>query len=138
MILIWSLTRVVLLIYIPIIILFVAPSLSFPWKCIWRVKALKRVSFFLWATAWGQILTIDNLVKRGLPLVNWCCMCQCYGETVDHLLLHCKYDHALWSEVFLMLGIQGVMPKNVISLMLGWRNWLGKHYSKFGFWYWRI
>jgi len=43
------------------------------------------VSFFLWTAAWGRILTIDNLVKRGLPLVNWCCLC-CYdGEAMDPL-----------------------------------------------------
>ena len=42
-------------------------------------------------------------------------MCRCYGETVDRLLLHCKYDHALWSEVFLTFGIQGMMHENVIS-----------------------
>lgn len=42
----------------------------FPWKRIWCLKAHKRVSFFLWRAARGSILTIDNLVKRGLPLVN--------------------------------------------------------------------
>ena len=27
---------------------------------------------------------MDNLMKRGLPLVNWCCMCQSNGDSVDH------------------------------------------------------
>ena len=51
----------------------------------------------------GMDLSIDNL--GGLPLVNWCCLCRCDGETVDNLLLHCKFAHALWSEVFLLFGI---------------------------------
>ena len=52
-----------------------------PWECIWRTKVAKRVSFFLWTTAND-------------------------GESMDHLLLHCKFSHALWCKVFAMFGIQ--------------------------------
>lgn len=37
----------------------------FPWKSIWCVKTPKRDSFFMWTAAWGKILTIDNLFKKG-------------------------------------------------------------------------
>uniref|UniRef100_A0A2N9F4W2 Reverse transcriptase domain-containing protein n=1 Tax=Fagus sylvatica TaxID=28930 RepID=A0A2N9F4W2_FAGSY len=40
-------------------------AFAFPWKSIWRVKAPRRVSFFVWTAAWGRILTCDNLMKRG-------------------------------------------------------------------------
>ena len=70
-----------------------AISASFPWKSIWCVKVPKMV--FLWTTARGGILTIDNLVKRNLPFINWCCLCRCDEEIVDHFLLHCKLVHAL-------------------------------------------
>ena len=46
------------------------------------------------------------------------------------MLHHCKYAYAFWCEVFLMFGIQWVMPKIVATLLFGWRNWLGKHFSK--------
>uniref|UniRef100_A0A7N2M298 Adenylyl-sulfate kinase n=1 Tax=Quercus lobata TaxID=97700 RepID=A0A7N2M298_QUELO len=69
--------------------LLAAPVVSFPWKSIWCVKVPKRVAFFLWTAARGGLLTIDNLVKKTLPLVNWCCLCRCEEETVDHLLIHC-------------------------------------------------
>ena len=36
-------------------------STVFPWKVIWRVKAPRRVSFFVWGVAWNKILTGDNL-----------------------------------------------------------------------------
>ena len=41
-----------------------APSI-FPWKGIWKVKVPKRVAFFMWTAAHGQILTLDNLMLRG-------------------------------------------------------------------------
>ena len=55
-------------------------------------------------------------------------MCQCLGEMVDHLLLHCNVAYALWSKVFKMFEVQWVMPLNVADLLFGWRNWFGKHY----------
>ena len=79
--------------------LLAAPLVSFPWKSIWCVKVPKRVAFFLWTATRGGILTIDNLVKKNLPLVNWHFLCRCEEETMDHLLIHCKYAHTLWSEV---------------------------------------
>ena len=85
------------------------PTFPFPWKCIWSIKVPRGVSFFLWTTTQDSILTIDNLVKRNLSLVNWCCLCRCNEETVDHLLIHYKFAHALWSEVFLMFGLQWVI-----------------------------
>ena len=48
---------------------------------------------------------------------------------MDHLLLHCKFSHALLNEVFEVFGIRWVMPKIVSSLLLAWRNWFGKHLS---------
>ena len=106
-----------------------APFVSFSWQSIWCVKLPKQVSFFLGTTTRGGILTIDNLVKKNLPRVNWCCLCQCDEEIVDHLLLHCKFAYALWSEVFLMFGVQWVMPSTIVSLLFAWRNWLGNYTS---------
>ena len=37
-------------------------STVIPWKGVWRVKAPWRVYFFDWTTAWGKILTGDNLI----------------------------------------------------------------------------
>ena len=101
----------------------------FPWKGVWKVKAPRRVSFFVWTAAWDKILTGDNLRERGLNLVDWCIMCRCNGETVDHLLLHCEKAFQLWSLVFRSFGISWVLPKSVADTLFGWRNWLGKHSS---------
>ena len=64
-------------------------SSSFPWKSIWRSKAPPRVAFFAWTAAHGKILTLDNLRRRGMVVVNTCWLCESDEEPVDHLLLHC-------------------------------------------------
>ena len=60
-----------------------SPPIVFPWKAIWRVKATRRVSFFVWCVAWNKILTTDNLRLRRLDFVDRCIMCRYCGETVD-------------------------------------------------------
>jgi hypothetical protein len=62
---------------------------SSPWKSIWRNKAPPRVAFFVLITALGNILTLDNLRKRYVIVIDWCCMCKKSGESINHLLLHC-------------------------------------------------
>jgi hypothetical protein len=32
---------------------------------------------------------LDNLQMRNV-MVEWCYMCKHYGESIDHLLLHCE------------------------------------------------
>ena len=58
----------------------------------------------------GMILTLGNLMKRGLPFVNLCYIYQRNKETVDHLLLYFDVAYALWGDVLKMFGIHWVMP----------------------------
>jgi hypothetical protein len=51
----------------------------FPWKVIWRVKASKRVAFFVWTAALGKILTHDNLRRCGIVVVEWCYVQEAWG-----------------------------------------------------------
>ena len=93
------------------------------------LRCLNECLSFLWRAANDGILTSDNLIKKCQFLPNRCCLCCCDGESMDHLLLHCKFSHALWCKVFAMFGIQWVMPRLVSSFFFKWRNWFGKHLS---------
>uniref|UniRef100_A0A2N9FZT4 Reverse transcriptase domain-containing protein n=1 Tax=Fagus sylvatica TaxID=28930 RepID=A0A2N9FZT4_FAGSY len=104
-------------------------NIHFPWKAIWRVKAPRRVAFFVWTVAWGKILTCDNLMRRGYSLAGWCCMCRNGWETWDHLLLHCVQASFLWSAVLRSFGVCWVFP-NSIKDLYGWFNSFGKHESE--------
>jgi hypothetical protein len=35
----------------------------------------------------------------------------------------------LWSFIFKAFHIQWVLPQRVLDLLVGWRNWFGKHHS---------
>ena len=67
--------------------------------------------------------------NTGITMVGWCCMCQCSGETVSHLLWHCDVASMLWSRALGAFGVQWVIPAAVADLLFGWWNWLGKHSS---------
>ena len=82
----------------------------FPWKVVWKVKAPQRV----WTAVWDKILTGDNLRGRGMDFVDWCIMCRCNGETVDHLLLHCEKAYQLW-----ILSLVGGISLESIRLAFG-------------------
>ena len=60
----------------------------------------------MWTAAHGRILTLDNLMRRGLSLVNRCYMCCFNEESVDHLLLHYPVAHSLWVQMLQVFGIQ--------------------------------
>ena len=94
---------------------------SFPWKIIWKAKVPPRIAFFSWTAALGKFLTIDNLRKRHLIIIDRCCLCKLNGESVDHLLLHCPLARELWSMVFGLFGLDWVMPCKVIQLWAAWQ-----------------
>ena len=99
----------------------------FPWKSIWKAKVPPQVAFFTWTAALGKILTAENLRRRHITLVSWCCMCKANGESVDHLLLHCVYAKELWDLVLAMFGMCWVMPCSVRELFATWQGKMGKH-----------
>jgi hypothetical protein len=59
-----------------------------------KIDLLGGVVFFVWTTALGKILPLDNLRKRNV-VVKWCCMCKKNGKSIDHLLIHCKIAREL-------------------------------------------
>ena len=79
-----------------------------------------RVAFFRWIAALSKILTHDNLRKRNIVIVKWCCMCKKNEETVNYLLLHCEIASALWHTIFSWFGLLWVMPCRVGDLFDCW------------------
>jgi hypothetical protein len=65
-----------------------------------------------------KILTLDNLMKRKLIVVDWCCMCKRSGESIDHHLLRCEVAREFWRVIFRLFIVEWViMPRRVIKLL---------------------
>lgn len=47
-----------------------------PLKSIWRTKVPLKVAFFAWSVALRKILTLDNLRKMYVIVIDRCCMCK--------------------------------------------------------------
>lgn len=89
-------------------------------------KYLRKSLFWYGQRLWEML---DNLIKRGFNLVNWCCMCRCNNKTVDHLLIHCAVAQELWTFIFAMFGVQWVMSRRVTDALACWWSWYAKRGS---------
>lgn len=63
----------------------------------------------LWEAGRGCILTIDELMRRGMAMMNGCYLCKSVAEIYNHVLLWCLVVHKLWSIVYALLGVNWVM-----------------------------
>jgi hypothetical protein len=89
-------------------------------RSVWRTKVPLRVSFFVWLVALEKILTMNNLRKRCLIMVDWCVMCKMNGKSVDLLLFHCEVVSAIWNVIFDRFGLSWVMFRRVVDLFASW------------------
>ncbi|RVW16783.1 putative ribonuclease H protein [Vitis vinifera] len=92
--------------------LLVSPMAAiFPKSNIWVDRVPTKIAFFAWKAAWGKMLTLDRLQKRGWQLPNCYFLCGCEEETVNHILIHCTVARVLWDIVLGLFGTQWVFQK---------------------------
>ena len=77
------------------------------------------------AMSWNQDYKWHDVI-----MADWCFICERSGEFVVHLLLHCEIFCALWSVVFIHVGLAWVMPRKVVDLFACWRGLGGSSQSE--------
>jgi hypothetical protein len=90
----------------------------FPWKSVWRTQAPSLAAYFEWLAVLDKILTMDNLKKRHVILIDRCYMCKRNEESVDNLLLHYDVAYTYWSALFTRFGLSWVLPRRAIDLFV--------------------
>ena len=80
---------------------------DFPWRSIWNPIVPPKLRFFAWEASWGKVLTLDQLKRKGTPLVNRCNLCEENEETIDHLLIHCSRAKMLCDLLLAIIDLTG-------------------------------
>ena len=112
-------------------VLYPGPIAHFLVKGIWVPNAPSKSAFYVWEAAWGKVLILDKLQKRGWQLPNRCYLCGQADETVNHLLLHCSVISSLWEIIFSLMGASLVFPKIVKEAIYSWKgSFVGKKRKK--------
>jgi zinc-binding in reverse transcriptase len=72
--------------------LTVSPHIQNQHHLIWRIKAPPRVLTFTWLMLNNKILTVNNLVKRGMQIPNMCHLCRSHQESVTRIFQKCPFS----------------------------------------------
>ena len=80
-------------------------AFDFPYRLIWNSVVPPKIGIFAWEAAWGKVLTLDNLKRRGMTFANRCFLCEEDEETINYLLIHCRSAKMLWD---LLLSVGGI------------------------------
>lgn len=122
---------------------FFAATLSPITSSVWRIWAPPKIKFFAWLAVQNRLWTNDRLEKRGWPNCGNCTLCKQVMESVDHLLVNCRYAIRLWGFIKDWLGLHsldrlawptdsihswwGTMTKRKdlasVTLLVSWEIW---------------
>ena len=74
----------------------------------------------------GKIITVDDLRKRRILVIDWCCMCKLAWETINHFAS--SFPWCLWAMeyIFALFEVVWVMPERVEDLLNSWNQRLGE------------
>lgn len=76
----------------------------------------------------GRILTMDNLCKWGITIVDWLFLCKASSNNLgDHLLLYYLVARELWSFVFFLFVVKWVKSRTVVDFLACWNGKHGHH-----------
>ncbi|XP_074291811.1 uncharacterized protein LOC141618614 [Silene latifolia] len=53
-----------------------------------------------------KLATSDNIIRKGLVLINRCSFCKSNSETHSHLFFHCPYSKLLWEALLSWMSIK--------------------------------
>lgn len=61
-----------------------------------------------WVGVLGKILTLDNIRKRNVIVMDGCGIYKKSRQFIDHLFLNCEIARDLWSSLFQLFDVGGL------------------------------
>jgi hypothetical protein len=90
---------------------------------VWKIWTSSKIKFFSWLVLQNCPWTNDRLEKQGWPNCGNYPLCKRVLESIDHLLVHCRYTIRLWGFLKERLGIQDLYLNAWITASL--HSWWG-------------
>eukprot|EP00253_Pinus_taeda_P031912 PITA_31912 len=90
-------------------------------KVVWRIDSLPKVKMFNWTLLHGNILTAENLRKKGIHGPSICCLCKNAEETCGHLFIECPFARNCWNLIAHTLS-PGDLPNHIANLQRSWKS----------------
>ncbi|XP_071739169.1 uncharacterized protein [Rutidosis leptorrhynchoides] len=103
-------------------------------KVVWGNNVPSKVMLFHWLAIRNCIPVYEVLISRHIvpsPHSNLYIWCLEEIETVNHLLLHCKWSSRIWSDLFYWWNLAWVMPASIEEFSLDWYHGMGIKAAKF-------
>ena len=94
-------------------------NFSAPAKIFWNFNVPSEMGFFVWKFWWENVLTMNQLKRRGFPLASRCPLCGKAEEDVHHQLIHCTKIWELWGHLLSCVGTVWVCPLMAWDLLSG-------------------
>ncbi|XP_074313989.1 uncharacterized protein LOC141649193 [Silene latifolia] len=76
-------------------------------NAVWNRAVLPKHSFIVTLAMQSRLATIDQLIHRGMYLINRCILCKAALETHQHLFFQCPYAATAWQSLLLWMKITG-------------------------------
>ena len=92
-------------------------AVPFPRNIIWSPCVPTQMDFFAWEATWGNVLTLDQLKRRGWSIANRCLLCCAEEESINHILIHCTKTRVLWELLFASFGVTWIFWLEIPSLV---------------------
>eukprot|EP00253_Pinus_taeda_P017321 PITA_17321 len=67
------------------------------WKDLWKNPHWMKIKLFVWMVQHKNILTWENLRKKGFAKPSRCQLCGLQEESMDHILNLCTFTSTLWN-----------------------------------------
>lgn len=79
-----------------------------------------KICCFGWLSLEGNILTWNNLLKRGFSGSCICLLCKQIEETITQMFFQCHFVQIVWSYIGEYLNIIDVGPSGSLQTCLLW------------------